>query len=268
MKNNINIKNLKTKNYILLHSIIGIFIGYLILHPLTMVIYWFEFNPIDPSLHLIFETIGERLKLSFSLHMMPMAVTFATIGGLTGIGSGLYKNAITKNKQKLKTNEKLLSRSISKLISDGENNHVEFKSSLRYDYRRGNVNKSLEDVILKSIAGFLNGEGGILLLGVDDDGKIIGLADDYFTLKKKNKDGFQQRIMQMVAYKFGAYICPLLHINFHEIAIKEICSIFIETSKNPVYFKEGERTIFYLRTGNVTKPLNTRETVNYLASKE
>ena len=84
---------------------------------------------------------------------------------------------------------KLLEQSIPSLINEGENEFVEFKSSLRHDYYQVKTNKNLEMVIMKSIAGFLNAKGGTLLIGVDDFGEVLGLDNDYFTLKKKLRDG-------------------------------------------------------------------------------
>ncbi len=143
---------------------------------------------------------------------------------------------------------------------------MEFKSSLRHDYRQVKIDKNLEHVILKSIAGFLNGKGGTLLIGVNDFGEILGLANDYWSLKKKTKDGFEQRLMLIISNAFGKDICSKIQVSFHTINDKEICSLFIEHSKRPVYFKDNNQTIFFLRTGNVTNPLSTSETVEYLES--
>jgi predicted HTH transcriptional regulator len=154
------------------------------------------------------------------------------------------------------------------LIANGESEFVEFKSSLRYDYRQIKTDKNLEDVILKSIAGFINANGGILIIGVDDSGEILGLENDYWSFKKKDKDGFQQRLILIVSNAFGKDICTKIHIAFHEIKAKEICTLYIEPSRSPVYFNENNRTIFYLRTGNVTNPLTTSETVKYLQHRD
>ena len=107
----------------------------------------------------------------------------------------------------------------------------------------------------------------LLIIGVNDYGEILGLENDYYTLKKKNKDGFQQRIVTIIANEFGKDICPKIHIEFHQIQGEEVCSILVEPSSRPVYFNQGNRTIFILRTGNVTNPLTTSETVKYLQSK-
>jgi predicted HTH transcriptional regulator len=36
----------------------------------------------------------------------------------------------------------------------------------------------VEAVIAKTVCGFLNGRGGTLLIGVDDEGEALGLAAD------------------------------------------------------------------------------------------
>ena len=47
-------------------------------------------------------------------------------------------------------------------------------------------------MVVKTLAGFLNAEGGTLLIGVDDAGAVIGLAGDYEALRKRDRDGFEQ----------------------------------------------------------------------------
>ena len=199
--------------------------------------------------------------------MMPMSIAFAVLGLIGGVVSGIYYNSIKQKNLKLYGKKQLLKQSLPSLIENGENEFVEFKSSLRHDYRQVKTDKNLEHVILKSIAGFLNANGGTLIIGVNDDGEILGLDNDYFSLKKKNKDGFQQRIILLVSNTFGKNICSKIHISFHVIKEKEICILFIQPAQVPVYFNEANRTIFFLRTGNVTNPLTTSETVEYLQTR-
>ena len=58
--------------------------------------------------------------------------------------------------------------------------------------------KVLEKVISKTIAAFMNSEGGTLFIGVDDDGNVIGLENDYLLLKKRNSDGFEPELRQSI----------------------------------------------------------------------
>jgi len=109
--------------------------------------------------------------------------------------------------------------------------------------------------------------GGMLIIGVDSHGQILGLANDYWSLRRKSRKGFQERAILLASNAFGKAICTNVHLVFHELNEKDICTIYIEPSKHPVYFKEGNRTVFYLRTGNVTSALSTSETVNYLQNR-
>ncbi|HJY63603.1 MAG TPA: ATP-binding protein [Ignavibacteria bacterium] len=244
--------------------VIGIVSGYFLLHPITMVIYWFETSNSDVTLQNVLQAFSERFIHAFYLHMMPMSLVFTIIGGITGLGSGLYFRKIQKQGHKIQMQQQQLNESIRSIIKNGENENVEFKKSFRYDYRIGHPDKSLEDIVMKSVAGFMNANGGILVIGVDYNGHVNGLADDYFSLGRKSREGYEKRFMEVLASKLGTDLCSLAHLAFHEIADKEICSVLIVKANRPVYMREGENTIFYLRTGNVTKPLNTQETVEYL----
>ena len=68
--------------------------------------------------------------------------------------------------------------SIQDYVVMGESSTVEYKSTVRWDMEQNKINKELEKVILKTINGFLNFEGGTLLVGIDDNGEIIGIDKD------------------------------------------------------------------------------------------
>ena len=72
---------------------------------------------------------------------------------------------------------------IAELMSAGESNRVEFKSSARWNLHTGARDDKMELAIAKTVAGFLNSDGGTLLIGVDDDGRAIGLVHDFSTVK-------------------------------------------------------------------------------------
>jgi predicted HTH transcriptional regulator len=73
-------------------------------------------------------------------------------------------------------------RSVEVLTTMGEGPTIEFKESFRRDSKTGNVNKELSKVVVKTIAAFLNTNGGSLLIGVADNGAIIGIEADIDTL--------------------------------------------------------------------------------------
>ena len=151
------------------------------------------------------------------------------------------------------------------LIAGGENKRLEFKSSLRWDTVEKSVNKNLEGVVVKSLAGFLNTEGGALVIGVDDGGSAIGLAGDYGSLKGRSRDAFELHLQNVVARDLGDGLsASYLTVNFHEIDGADICQVTVDPSDQPVYVDNSKRALFYVRSGNLTRALPVDETVMYV----
>ncbi len=164
----------------------------------------------------------------------------------------------------LKTDKQISAKSISDIIAEGENNKVEFKSSLRWDHRLSQVNKALEIVAMKTIVGFLNTDGGTLLIGVNDSKQIVGIEDDYETLQKTGRDGYELHLTRLISNYVGKERCLNISVSFHESDGKDICMIQVEPSPKPAYVKEGQESKFYIRTGNQTQPLGIKESIEYI----
>ncbi len=154
--------------------------------------------------------------------------------------------------------------SVQKLIRKGESNVLEFKASIRWDYYQDKMNKELEMVIVKTIASFLNSKGGILLIGVNDDGEIISIEKDLSTLKKKNLDGFQLLIIDLISKYIGKEFANYIKIRFENLNDVEVCVITVKNSPNPVFFKSPDKKEFYIRFGNSTRFLDSEETYKYI----
>lgn len=256
----------RKRHVIILHTIFGAVIGILLLHPVLMAIYWFEFhgNKVEhPRGFLPF--LIDRLLLGFSFDMLPMNGTFAAIGGTVGIGFGLYYLALVEKQRVVHYLEEELATDLPSLVEAGEGERLEFKTSLRWDVRQSRPNRELESVAAKTIAGLFNHRGGSLLVGVTDSGEIVGLDDDYQTLKRKDRDGFERCIVELVENKLGGDLCALIHIVFHRVNGKEVCRIVVEPSHRPVYCGEGKVSRYYLRTGNSTRELDAREALEHVA---
>ena len=148
------------------------------------------------------------------------------------------------------------------LLQQGESNTVEFKSTARWNLRDSKKDRTMEEVILKTVAAFLNTQGGTLLIGVADDGSIVGLELDYQTFKKRDRDGFELWLMgDLLLKEMGKSIAPYLTVTFHSVDDKDICKIVIGpapeatyvTLKNP---KTGQVDEYlFIRTGNSTNKL-------------
>lgn len=192
-----------------------------------------------------------------------MGTVFATIGCFMGLGFGWIAQKQLERASEIRLLSELISDSIPDLITGGEGERVEFKTTVRWDVNKGNVNKALEAVIAKTVAGFLNARGGNLLIGVSDDGAIQGLERDYATLRHKNRDGFERMLLDIVEHYLGGEFCPYVHALFTEFDGKDVCLLIVELSPRPVYLKRGGKSEFYLRSGNSTRALDVRESMGY-----
>src|SRR5260370_15798735 len=70
-------------------------------------------------------------------------------------------------------------KAVKDLIAAGESALVEFKSSARWDVKNSKPEKFIERIIVKTVAALLNTQGGTLVIGVEDERKVYGLAEDY-----------------------------------------------------------------------------------------
>ena len=154
------------------------------------------------------------------------------------------------------------------LISRGESDELEFKSSARWDFRENKVNKVLEKVIVKTVAAFLNAKkGGTLLIGVDDSGQVVGLEQDYNSIVKKNRDGYENFLLDILLNATGKDSTLFFQITFHQIQNKDVCRIIVRPSPKAVYVSEDKAEHLYIRAGNSTRLLSTREAVEYCKSR-
>jgi len=155
-------------------------------------------------------------------------------------------------------------QSLAELARGGETATVELKSSLRWDVRENRINKDLEKVIAKTIAGFLNAEGGVLLIGVADDGTVLGLGNDFQTLPHQNQDGFQQQLTSVVSTFLGAEFVPYLRISLDNVDDKAACIVRVSQSPRPVFLADRGAKEFYIRAGNTTRPLDMEAMHDYI----
>ncbi|MEK6283254.1 MAG: ATP-binding protein [Acidobacteriota bacterium] len=150
---------------------------------------------------------------------------------------------------------------IAALIAKGESATLEFKSSARWDMKQSKADKIIEGIVVKTVAALLNSEGGALLLGVDDDRNVIGLAHDYKLFgKKDSRDAYENFLTTLLLQNLGKDSSTHISITFHELDGKDIAKVAVKPSPKPVYDKDG---LLYIRAGNSTRPLNPKETVDY-----
>ena len=120
---------------------------FLIAFPLLIAIYQYEFLFHQSSYLKILSNI-------YGVHIPPTDIGIFFLDVTFSIAGVVFVTLVYRYKKR-KPEKKLTTSDVLKLIEKGENENVEFKSSLRHDYRQVKTDKNLEHVILKSIAGFL-----------------------------------------------------------------------------------------------------------------
>ena len=166
-----------------------------------------------------------------------------------------------------------LKMDLFEMITAGENNLVEFKTTLRCDIKTGSVNKHLEQMILKTIAAFSNAQGGTLIMGITDEQEIVGLEQDYQTFKNGTKDEFELHIRNLTNNAYGVeFSSNNLDISFPICEDTEICVIEIKPWNTALYTivkdSNGVKSEkFYLRNGNSSPELPTSELASYINSR-
>lgn len=171
------------------------------------------------------------------------------------------------------TDEAAAPATIEDLITEGESDELEFKSTMRWDMKEGAVSKKMEEVITKTVAAFANGNGGTLIIGVDDDGVIIGLEHDYQSLGGADRDKFELHLRNVLNEAFGvAFVASRVQIRFHELRGADICQIDVDPAREPVVIvtrdKNGQKLEkLYVRSGNASQELPLGEVSEYIKDR-
>jgi hypothetical protein len=162
-------------------------------------------------------------------------------------------------------------QTISQIIEQGEGQTVEFKETLEYDVK---TNKSSKDVllsVLKTIAGFLNADGGTLLIGVNDSGEIKGIERDLSIMKHGNSDRFEQKIRNCLRDRFRPQPIGKIEISFEKFyegtvgkfTEGTICRIDVPANKDVIHL-DG---YVYVRDGNTTQKLEGRDLTDWIQQR-
>ena len=153
---------------------------------------------------------------------------------------------------------------IARLIAGGEVDRVEFKIGAAWNSHRKMRDDTMRDNIVQTVASFMNSnEGGSLLIGVADNGTVLGLADDYQTAnsRKPNRDGYALFMSDLLGSRLGRENDPFYQIRFHQVAGIEICRINVNPATKPAYIDQKD---FYVRSGNKKNKLSVREAIEYV----
>ncbi len=153
---------------------------------------------------------------------------------------------------------------LRQLIGGGENAQVEFKSTMRWNLHSGKPGKEIEIAWLKSVVAYLNTDGGFLLIGIADDGNVLGLEADKFDNEDKLLLHFDNLIKQHVGLEFAGYI----NGRFHDVGDRQVFFINCDRCSEAVFLKNGEEEKFFIRLGPSTRQLPASKILDYMEERD
>jgi len=118
-----------------------------------------------------------------------------------------------------------------------ESQTIEFKQLWRDDY-------------LKQICAFANTHGGILYIGINDDGEVVGLNES-------------KKLLEVIPNKVINYLGIVVDLNLHNKAGKEYLEIAVNPSSVPI----SNKGIYYVRSGSTTQELKGAELQHFILKK-
>ncbi len=148
-------------------------------------------------------------------------------------------------------------------IAKGESKTVEFKSTLRKNLHTGKSDSSISHSALKTIAAFLNTEGGTLFIGIKDDGTPLGLSEDGF----KNEDAMDRHLTDLISSAMGAAHMHNIHIDFVDYLDRRVLAITCRKGSTPAYVTLSNKQYFFCRTSASTRELKPEEVVAYVGQR-
>ncbi len=119
-----------------------------------------------------------------------------------------------------------------------EQQNIEYKSVWKDEY-------------LKWICGFANAQGGVLIIGKDDNGEVVGLPN-------------AKRLLEDIPNKIKDVLGIIADVNLHETEKGNYIEIIIEPQPNPVNYK-GE---YHYRSGATKQELKGTALDKFLLQKQ
>lgn len=190
-------------------------------------------------------------------------------GGVSFVGSVLGATGFVVAAEWL--NRRVRTRSVgtptAELLAAGEGPRVEYKGSARANLATGEKDARMELAVARTVAAFANSRGGVLLVGVGDEGRPIGLDLDLQLVRGGDRDRYELWVHDLLEGCLGRNALRHVSVRFEELEGRLVCRIDVEAADAPVYLRPhtGERRPrFYVRTGNSTRELDVDDVVDYV----
>lgn len=206
----------------------------------------------------------ESKKMNY-WHALPTSWTAMTYRDFLATRRKLIAGIIKDGFKQLSKGEVIQERpkTIEQMVAAGEGPFTEFKSTLRINLHTQEKDPRMEHAIVKTINGFLNSEGGTLVVGVADDGAAVGVEVDGF----QNEDKMDLHLGNLVKSRLGPE--SMLHVKprFEDYKGKRILLVHCSPSHIPVFLRNGTDEEFYIRAGGSSAKLTLSQMNDYIRQR-
>ncbi len=159
---------------------------------------------------------------------------------------------------------------VEALIALGEGSEVELKSSLHHAYEslpgkpESEVKKDLRLAVTKTIAAFLNSEGGTLLIGIGDKGDLLGIEADLPYLKKRDLDSWFLELKDVVTAALGKEIWASVQVTLVLHGEATVAVVRCQRRVVETWHRKDGKQVLYVRAGNGTIDVDGPKLVKYV----
>lgn len=160
-------------------------------------------------------------------------------------------------------------RRAEELLKLQESKTLEFKSSLRWNLKEDRKDdKQVTHAVLKTIAAFLNTEGGDLLIGVADDRAVLGIGHD----RLDNDDKFMRHLSQVVRNGLGDRAGTCIDPKTQVVEGETVCLVSCQRSPEPVFLRwkdleKSDAGDLYVRSGPGSVRLEETDVEEYIRTR-
>jgi predicted HTH transcriptional regulator len=202
-------------------------------------------------------------------------------------------SVVLKNREiKSPDRKEEIDEAILTMMNTGENDRIEFKKQSLWsaDLSQEEIlatespeirkyrNNASKFIIARSIAGFLNTNGGDLLIGIEEDRlknktRVVGIEEDYHRLheKDRNPDGYRRMIVETILQKYMPEIVNttsrFIHISFPSHSGRILCHVHVLPADKPVFVNIGNEELFFIRIDASTKSIAGKVLTQYILTR-
>ena len=191
------------------------------------------------------EIVEARVRNQLSLHQQRDQLRVELFEALKGrVQSGFVEH---------------IGQHLAEIVAAGESHRLEFKSTLRWNLHTDKADKKIENQCLKTVAAYLNTEGGLLLIGVSDEGLPLGLETDRFASEDKLLLHWHNLLKECL----GAQFSDRVRSDILELEGDAVLAVQCLSAGKPVFFRRDNEEAFFVRVGNSTQALKPSEILAY-----